>query len=77
MPVRARSLAQKVTESGGLPDGVKDLLKVDVDQISKQIQGEVTKQIENITRDAGKEIEKAVGRGIGDLIKVPGQEPPK
>jgi hypothetical protein len=70
------TLAQKATDAGGLPDSVKSLLKVDVDQISKQIQGAVGKQIQNITQDAGKAVEKAIGeKGLGDLLKVPGQQP--
>lgn len=71
------NLAQKASESGNLPPDVQKLLKLDVDQISRQIQGEIGKKIENITQDATKAIDKAIGeKGLGDLIKqIPGQQP--
>lgn len=74
------AMADKAAESDKIPEELRTLLKLDVNQIAQQIGGEFNKQIgkiseqvsekvneqvENVQKEAGKAIEK----GLGDLLK--------
>lgn len=72
------TLAEKAAENDKLPADVKSLLKLDVDQISRQVQAQVGKKIDAIQKDATKQVEKAIEKGLGDVLnKLPGQQQPK
>jgi uncharacterized protein involved in outer membrane biogenesis len=66
------NLAQKASESEGVPAEVKQLLSLNVDQVKQQLVGELNKRLGNITKDLGKNLppdaSKAVEKGLGDLL---------
>jgi hypothetical protein len=64
------AMVQKAAESDALPPEVKQLLSLNVDQIRAQLQGELTKQIGNLTKGAGKNLSgDSIEKGLGGLLK--------
>ena len=66
------TLAQKASESEGVPPDVKLLLSMNADQVKARLAGELNKQLGKVTKDLGKnlppEANKAIEKGIGDLL---------
>jgi uncharacterized protein involved in outer membrane biogenesis len=66
------TLAQKASESEGVPPDVKLLLSMNADQVKARLAGELKKDLGKVTKDLGKnlppEANKAIEKGIGDLL---------
>ena len=66
------TLAQKASESEGVPAEVKQLLSLNADEVKARLAGELNKQLGKVTKDLGKNLppdaNKAIEKGIGDLL---------
>jgi hypothetical protein len=66
------TLAEKASESKQIPDGVRQLLNLNADQIQARLGSELNKQIEKVTKDLGKDLpkdlDKTIQEGIGGLL---------
>lgn len=75
------AMANSASDSDKLPEELRTLLKLDVNQIAQQIGGEFNKQIGKVGAEVGKEVQKvqqeagkAIGKGLGDLLKKPADD---
>lgn len=79
------AMADKAADSDKIPEELRALLKLDVNQIASQIGGEFNKQIEKVGAEVGQKVDqevqkvqqeagKALEKGLGDLLKKPDED---
>ena len=68
-------LANKATQSEQLPPELRQLLSLNVDQITEmakaKVSAEVTKQLDKVRADIEKKLPGEAGQAIGDILKNP------
>lgn len=63
------AMAAKASESDQLPEQLKQLLNLDIQQIAAQLSGEFNKQLGKISEEIGKQLPPEVGKAVEEIIK--------
>lgn len=81
------AMSAKASDSELLPEQLRTLLKLDINQISQQLGKEFDKQVANLTEEVNKRVDeevtkvkdeagKALEKGLGDLLKKKDEKKP-